>query len=113
MEELMREVRRYKQAAYAETTKTAYKCHLKSYMSFCIEFARTPIPASQQTIVAYTTYLARRLVPSSIPVYLNVLRILHLEAGFKNPLAENWELGLVKHGIGQTLGKPPPDRNSQ
>jgi integrase len=103
----MREVRRYKQAAYAETTKTAYKCHLKSFMSFCVAFSCTPIPASQHTIVAYATYLARRLVPSSIPVYLNVIRLLHLEAGFNNPLTENWELGLVKRGISRTHGRPP------
>ena len=86
----MLEVRRYKQAAYVEATKVAYKCHLKSYMSFCCNFSRTPIPASQQTIVAYATYLARRMVPASIPVYLNVIRILHLESGFKNPLTGNW-----------------------
>jgi hypothetical protein len=110
MDELMREVRRFKRAAYAETTKTAYKCHLKAYMSFCIDFSRTPVPASQQTVVAYATYLARRLNPSSIPVYLNVLRILHLEAGFQNPLTENWELGLIKRGIGRTHGKPPQQK---
>jgi hypothetical protein len=106
----MNEVRRFKRAAYAETTKTAYKCHLKSYMSFCIEFSLTPIPASQQTVVVYATYLARRLTPASIPVYLNVLRILHLEAGFKNPLTENWELGLIKRGMGHTLRRPPQQK---
>jgi hypothetical protein len=103
----MCEVRQYKRAAYAETTKVAYKCHLRSYMSFCIAFSCTPIPATQRTVVAYTTYLARRLVPSSIPVYLNVIRILHLEAGHPNPLAENWELGLIKRGINRIHGRPP------
>jgi hypothetical protein len=110
MDELMNELRQYKRAAYAEATKTAYKSHLKSYMTFCRHFSRTPIPASRQTVVAYATYLARRLVPSSIPVYLNIIRILHLEAGFANPLADNWELGLVKKGISRLHGRPPQQK---
>jgi hypothetical protein len=110
MEELMCELRQYKRAAYAETTKTAYKSHLRSYMTFCSEFECTPIPASNQTIAAYATYLARRLVPSSIPVYLNILRILHQEAGFNNPLTGNWELALVKRGINRLHGRPPKQK---
>jgi hypothetical protein len=66
-----------------------------------------PVPASQDTIVCYVAYLARCLNSSSIPNYLNVIRILHLEAGYVSPLEGNFELDLLKRGIRRENGKPP------
>jgi hypothetical protein len=57
--------------------------------------------------VAYVVHLAGRLQPSSIPRYLNVIRLLHLEAGMLNPLKENWELLLVRKGINRVKGVAP------
>lgn len=37
---------------------------------------------------------------------MNVIRLMHLEAGMENPLAI-WELSLVKKGISRLHGKPP------
>lgn len=57
----------------------------------------------------YATYLARTLSVNSIPGYLNIIRIMHEEYGFSNPLS-NWELGIVKRGLQRCLGKPPKQK---
>jgi hypothetical protein len=66
-----------------------------------------PTPADQTTLKCYVAFLARTLNPSSIPGYLNVVRILHLNAGLPNPLLDNWELDMVKRGVRRRLGRPP------
>jgi hypothetical protein len=101
------EARAFKRSAYAESTKSVYKSQLKCYVEFCMQFGCTPVPATQMTLVAYLAFLAKKLSASSIPGYLNVVRLLHLEAGLSNPLESNWELQLIKKGIRRQLGKPP------
>ena len=103
----MSEVRRFKKSAFALSTQKMYKSQLSSYLQFCLEFKCSPLPASQSTLLCYTAFLARRLLPTSIPNYLNVVRLLHLESGYKNPLEGNFELTLLKKGINRQLGVPP------
>jgi hypothetical protein len=103
----LRDARNYKKSAYAEGTKKTYRSQLKSYFKFCVEFACCPIPVEQPTLLAYVAHLAGRISPSSIPGYLNVVRLLHMEAGLDNPLDQNWELLLLKRGIKRQKGKPP------
>lgn len=55
----------------------------------------------------YATFLARNLKPQSIKCYLNVVRILHLELGFPNPLDRNWYLSTILKGIDRSKGTPP------
>lgn len=50
-------------------------------------------------------FLARSLSYSSIPAYLNVIRIIHLEAGFENPLS-TWLLTSLLKGVKRTINKP-------
>ena len=64
------------------------------------------MPASQETLCLYTAYLARTLSANSIPCYLNVIWLLHLESGYQNPIAGNWELNAMKKGISRLLGQP-------
>jgi hypothetical protein len=61
--------------------------------------------------VAFCAHLARFLSANSVPRYLNVVRLLHLEAGFKNPLANNWELSSIQKGISRLHGKPPVQKS--
>jgi hypothetical protein len=105
--QLTLEARAFKRSAYAESTKAAYKSQLKCYLDFCLHFSCQPVPATQSTLVAYTAFLAKKLSANSIAGYLNVVRLLHLEAGLINPLDGNWELSLIKKGIKRQLGKPP------
>ena len=51
-------------------------------------------------------FLTHSLDSPSIPCYMNVVRIIHLEAGFKSPL-KDWDLAMIYKGIQQQLGKPP------
>ena len=52
-------------------------------------------------------YLARTLKPTTINCYLNIIRILHLEANFDNPMENNFELLCLKRGIARAIGSPP------
>jgi hypothetical protein len=65
------------------------------------------VPASPTTICDYTSFLARSLKTSSVPCYLNVIRILHVDAGYENPLEKNWQLSMVKRGILRKQGSLP------
>ncbi|KAI8496690.1 hypothetical protein Bbelb_253450 [Branchiostoma belcheri] len=55
-------------------------------------WTRTPGPG-------YAVFLARTLKFSSIVGYLNIIRILHHEAGYENPLQDNWLLQTTLRGI--------------
>jgi hypothetical protein len=107
---LLNEAREYKRSAFADATKKVYQSHLNSYLIFCREFKRNPVPASQDTIIGYIVHLARRLKPSSIPGYINIIRLLYVDAGLKNPLADNWEVKLLKKGICRLKGSPPKQK---
>jgi hypothetical protein len=104
---LVRESRGYRQSAFSTNTKRAYKSQLKSYLKFCQDFRRAPVPASSETISCYAIFLARRMLPQSVNCYLNVIRLLHLEAGHPNPLQNCWQLAMVKKGISREKGIAP------
>ena len=105
--QLAREAEQFKRQALAESTKSTYRSQLNSFLRFCIYYGRSHLPADQLTLKCYVSFLARSLNPSSISGYLNVVRILHLNAGLPNPLLENWELAMVKRGVARKLGRPP------
>ena len=67
------------------------------------------MPAKPDTLMTYMVFLAHSLASTSIPCYMNVVRILHLEAGFKNPL-KDWVLTMIYKGIQRELGKPPKQK---
>ena len=103
---LYKEVSYYKGASYAKSTQAAYKTNLKTYLRLCCYYSCVPVPASQETLSCYVAFLARSLSPSSITSYLNIIRILHLDAGLVNPLEHNWELQMVRRGVAQLKGVP-------
>ena len=105
--ELLVEANSYKKAVFAESTKACYKSQLLAYLRYCKFFNRAPLPANQLTLVGYLVFLARSLNVNSIPSYLNIIRLLHLNAGLKNPLHENWELSMLKRAINRLKGQPP------
>ena len=97
----------YRRQAYAENTKKTYNSMSLAYLRFCLYFGRTPVPADSMTIVVYAVFLTRSLKASSIPGYLNIIRLIHLDAGYSDPLIGNFNLSLVKRGIQRALGSPP------
>lgn len=100
-------MRQYKRAAYANSTKKTYRAHLRAYLRFCTFYGYVPVPASQDTLLSYVAFLARTLQPSTINGYLNIVRILHIDANLCNPLENNYELLCVKRGIARTIGQAP------
>ena len=63
-----------------------------------------PLPASTITLSRYAAFLARSLSASSIPAYLNVVRILHLEHGLKDPTKNIFHLATTLRGIRRCKG---------
>ena len=104
---LLSEVRFYTSKSLAESTKASYRTHLRSYLRFCLHYGFDPIPATQTSLSCYVAFLARSLKPTSINSYLNVIRILHQDAGMPNPLEGNFQIINLKRGISRELGTPP------
>lgn len=103
---LTEEVAAFRAAAFADNTKKTYRSQLKSYYKFCQEAGLVPVPMSHEVITWYAAYLARRLKPSSIKQYLNVVRLIHLDCGYDNPCKDNWPLKTTLTGIERILGNP-------
>ncbi len=104
MRELDQSVAYYRARAFAETTKCSYLSHLKSYINFCEQFEVPALPVSGRKACSYAAHLASRLAYSSVPKYLNVLRILHRECSLPSPLQHNWQLDTVLKGIKREKG---------
>ena len=102
--QLDEDIVRYRQLALAVSTKKSYSSQLKSYMSFCNEMNYCPVPITQTTLLRYTVYLAMRLAPQSIPAYLNVIRLLHLDSNLSNPVENNFGLNMLLKGIKRDKG---------
>lgn len=69
-----------------------------------------PFPAQSEHLCLYAAYLARRLKPSSIPNYLNIIGLLHKEFSLPNPLSDNWPLQSLLTGIKRVKGEPPAQK---
>jgi hypothetical protein len=102
--ELRLEAMAFKRVAWAESTKTTYRSQLNAYIRFCLYFDRVVCPADQETLKCYVAFLSRSLNPSSLPGYLNIVRILHVNSGFVNPFKDNFEINMIKKGISRKLG---------
>jgi hypothetical protein len=100
------EVNRYKGSSLARSTQSTYRSHLNAYLRFCAYFGCVPIPADRDTVCCYVAFLARSLASSSINGYLNIIRLLHLDAGLPNPLENNWEVQQIKRGVARLKGIP-------
>ena len=101
------EVSSYRQATFADNTKKTYLSQLRVYVRFCLYFGYKIVPCNTKTLVRYIIFLARNHVPSSVKQYLNVIRLIHLENGYENPLKENYVLNSVTKGIARVKGVPP------
>ena len=94
----------YRMQTFAVNTRRTYASQLKRYLDFCTETNVLPVPISQQDLACYVVFLAEKLQFSSVKQYLNVVRILHEEAGFGNPLKDSWFLSSLLTGVRRTIG---------
>ncbi|XP_071099429.1 uncharacterized protein [Haliotis cracherodii] len=98
-------MQQFRRATYAETTKRTYSSMKTAYLRFCLYFSRTPVPADRMTVLLYRVFLTRSPSATSIPGYMNIIRLLHLEVGLPNPL-ETWEQKALHKGILRLKGTP-------
>ena len=63
-----------------------------------------PVSANEKTIAMYAAYLARRLRPASVRQYLNIVGVMHLEAGLSNPSKDSWFISSTLKGIHRVKG---------
>ncbi|MEW8548539.1 MAG: hypothetical protein AB2693_33985, partial [Candidatus Thiodiazotropha sp.] len=75
----------YMDNTFAPSTSRTYMTQQLAYFEFCNKVSIQPVPLSQADLGRYIAYLCRRLCFSSVRQYLNVVGLIHLEAGFANP----------------------------
>lgn len=101
---LDQEVSRLRQLTFAESARRTYSCQLLLYLQFCSSLNISPVPISQHDLGHYVAFISSILSFSSVRQYLNVIRLLHLEGGYANPLLENWYISSILKGIQRLKG---------
>ena len=81
-----------------------YLYESNAFIPFVYIMASQPLPAAGSTLNRYAAFLARSLSASSIPAYLNAVRILHLEHGLTDPTKNNFHLANTLRGIKRAKG---------
>lgn len=87
--QLDKEVNELRAHALAPSTKRTYSTYLQQYLTFCQVHHLPALPATTRNICRYIAFLSRTKVPNSIPQYLTVIRLLHLQLDLPHPFKEN------------------------
>ena len=104
MTALDQEVSTLRALTFAESTWRTYQCQQSVYLRFCADLNIAPVPISSCNLGHYIAYLGQKLSYSSVRQYLNVVRIMHLDEGHCNPLANNWYLNSILKGLRRHKG---------
>lgn len=87
----------------ADSTKKTYSSYLQPYLHFCNSKGIPLVPITPVNLARFIALLSYKLSFNSIRNYLSVVRLLHLEAGFANPLDSYYISSLLK-GTKRVLG---------
>lgn len=98
------QVASFRAQVFADTTRRTYNSQLVTYLKFCEQANIAPVPIAERDLMCYVAFLTGRLQYSSIRQYLNVVRIIHEETGYANPLQQNWGVNSLFKGIKRSLG---------
>lgn len=97
------------------STVVTYDCGQRRYLQFCKQFRLTPMPANEQTLIWFITYVhyhpmvgGTKVSAESLQVYLNGVRALHIKSGFAVPPIAGDRIKLVLKGISEN--SPPPQQ---
>ena len=101
---LDKEVQFYRGNSFANSTFKTYSVHFTAYSEFCNNLNISLVPISQQDLGRYIAFLSRKLSFNSVRQYLNIVRLLHLEVGLKNPLEDNWYVSSILKGVKRVKG---------
>jgi hypothetical protein len=94
----------------ATSTQRNYNAYVRYYVSFCSEFFLCPLQPEEFTVCLYVTRLAETCSYNTIKSYLMGVRLLHLEAGFANPLPSFFNLDRTLQGVKRLKGDTNPNR---
>jgi site-specific recombinase XerD len=75
------QVREFVRASKAVNTLRGYQSDWRDFCAWCEERALGPLPASSESVAAYTAESAGRLKPGSIQRRLNAIAEAHKAAG--------------------------------
>ena len=84
---------------FSESTRRTYMSQQLLYLRFCAGLNIAPVPISSCNLGRYIAFLGSRLCYSSVRQYLNIVHIMHLEAGYGNPLSDNWYVAPILKGL--------------
>lgn len=92
------------QNTLSSNTRTSYDSGSTAFINFCIHYKRfayngTIIPASEETILLFASYLSQKVRYSTIKVYLAAVRNLHIQLGFNSPVEHSILLPRLIRGI--------------
>ena len=94
----------------AESSHRTYTSAQRQFLQFCRDFSLDPLPASEDTLILFSTHLAQRIKPQSLHVYLAAVRSLHVAQGLANPLQPGLKLKQTLRGIERQHFSPPKQK---
>ena len=103
------------QQALAPSTQATYSAGARAFLNFTIGYDRlnpggNPLPASEETLMLFASFLSLNLKPASIKTYLFAVRNLHVEQGLPNPLEGCLQLQRLLRGIKRVYGASQDNR---
>ena len=99
----------------APSTSRGYLSTQRRYLDFCrLDGRLSPegalLPADEQSVVRFASFLADSLHHSSIKVYLSAVQSLHIDNGLPDPLVTCLQLQRLLRGIKRVQDPSPPKR---
>ena len=99
----------------APSTRQVYLSAQRRYLDFCrLDGRLSPegalLPADEQSLMRFASFLADSVYHSSIKVYLSAVRSLHIDNGLPDPLVNCLQLQRLLRGIKHVQGSSPPKR---
>ena len=85
----------------ADSSQKTYKSGENRYLRFCQSVHCSPLPASEETLCKFVSYVARQgLKHRTIKTYLSAIRFLHIRSGYRDPFLSHMpRLGYTVKGI--------------
>ena len=92
------------------STRAAYNSGTNAFVNFCLQHHRftqyqSILPATEETLMLFASYLSLKVSPPTIKVYLAAVRNLHLEAGYADEFDRFRLLPRLVRGIRRTLSQ--------
>ena len=99
----------------ADNTKKTYASAQKKFINFCEQFIlihdnRSPLPASELTLLRNIGHLSKTCKATSVRVYLSAVGSLRIEAGYDDPLLGCPRLPLVTRGLRRINSEVPKSK---